>query len=359
MTTTPRRRVPRLILLLSTNLLVFFATFAALEVAYRVYRDGFPAGIVHIFSSVPYSNPGTDNPVIFDGELGYRLNPAREKISRLGIKNPEVAIPKPAGVHRIVVLGDSIPWDRPGFVDYVRDDLTGRGSYEVINASVPGYTSFQEVRFFERHLADVAPDLVLWIYCLNDNHKFLHRFDEKANMLLTPEAEASLRINSRWDALVSRSYLLSLLRRRLLGWTASHPTGGHYPWEDIPDFNVAWKDATWPAYEELLRTMRQRLGSARLVVVAVPFEPQLLLRHDSRPEYVRKPQRLLGDLCREHRVPFLDLYPTFSQAYDAGQTLFRDGVHLVEAGHRLASSAILDFLAANRLLAPASEERPR
>ncbi|MGH7893188.1 MAG: SGNH/GDSL hydrolase family protein [Candidatus Binatia bacterium] len=323
---------------------------------------GFDGALAGIFGNeqVPYSNLGTGKWVISDPELGYRLNPAGDEINELSIRHAEITMPKPAGVFRVVVLGDSIPWDRGGFVSSLAGQLAARGSVEVVNAAVPGYTSYQEVRFFGRYLLRTEPDLVVWTYCLNDNHRFLHRFDAAAQMLFTPEAMESLEIRSWWDWIVSRSYVLSSLRLGLLGHRrAVSAAQVAFSWEARPDFNIAWKDYSWRAYAGHLREMVRLLDArrARLAVVIFPYEPQLDVRtrRDVR-DYALKPQAQLLRLCRKYDVPCLDLYPTFEAAYDRGAKLYRDQIHLNEEGHRLSAAEILRFLDDRRLLPPAAKQ---
>ena len=55
---------------------------------------------------------------------------------------------------------------------------------------------FEELTFFKRYLLQTDSNLVIWGYCLNDNHKFLHQLDPKGGMLATPEAAQSLAIHS-------------------------------------------------------------------------------------------------------------------------------------------------------------------
>lgn len=342
----------RLVALLLGNLVVFAVLFAALELGVRMWRDGIGGAFSRIFDGepTPYSTVGTGKWVVSDPELGYRLNTENP----LSIRGPMVAVPKPSGLFRIVVLGDSIPFDRSGFVASLTERLGHPGAVEVINASVPGYTSYQELLFLKRYLLQTEPDLVIWVYCLNDNHKFLHRFDEEAHMLLTPEAEESLAIRSRWDWIVSRSYVLSSFRIALLA-RQQHKAAARaeFPWEGRPDFNIAWKDYSWSFYEGHLKEMREQLQrhGSRLAVVVVPFEPQLQLRTmRDRLDYILSPQRHLSELCRKHGVACLDLFPPFEHAYDNGSKLFRDGIHLNQEGHRLAEAEIFRFLNQQHLL---------
>lgn len=352
-------RLRRLLLLALGNLAVFALLFAILELGLRVYRDGVretAARLVH-GEPAPYSNLGTGKWMIHDDELGYRLNPEQDDINALSIRHAEIATPKPAGVFRMVVLGDSIPWAKGvrGFAEDVADRIGAERRVEVINAAVPGYTTFQELAFFERFVASVDPDLVVWSYCLNDNHKFLHRFDQEARMLFTDEAAKSLEIHSWWDRVVSRSWVLTDIRVGLLARReAAVARPGGFPWEARPDFNVAWKAYTWPTYERHLAEMVDLLKrrGARLAIVVFPFEPQILFRslRDRRDE-ILFPQRRLKRLCRDYDVPCLDLYRTFARAYDDGRTLYRDdGIHPNQDGHAIAAVRILRFLDAQRLL---------
>jgi hypothetical protein len=153
-------RIVRLLALAAGNVVVF----VVLELGTRIHRDGFGATVAALTAGVPppYSNLGTGNWVIYDEELGYRLNPARPNVNARSVRGGDIAVPKPPGVFRLMVLGDSIPWADPGFVNELAAALAARGAIEVINAAVPGYTSYQEVHFFERYLADTEPDLVVW-----------------------------------------------------------------------------------------------------------------------------------------------------------------------------------------------------
>jgi lysophospholipase L1-like esterase len=350
-------RLKRITTVFLVNAVVTLVLLGLLELSYRIYRDGFSKAFANIVnrSEVPYSNLGTSNWVIYDDELGYRLNPGRPNINRLSVRHGEIAMPKPPGVYRVIVVGDSVPWDNPGFVNHLREHLSARGNYEVINASVPGYTTYQEVLFFKRYLLQTEPDLVIWTYCLNDNHKFLHQFDEKGGMLTTQEARESLKVNSTWDFVVSRSYVLSGLKLRLMALKLqrAEKTRSKFVWETQTDFNVAWKGHSWRSYEAHLREMVGLLarGKTSLAIVIFPYEPQLTHRHDvANHEYVTTPQRLLNALCQKYRVPCLDLYPEFGASYDRGERLYRDGIHLNNSGHRLTTSLLYDFLLRNKLL---------
>ena len=344
-------------LVILINILIFIILFLFVELSYRVHRDGLNIAFFNLIShvrDVPYSNLGTSNWVIYDEQLGYRLNPNRPGINNLSVRHGDIVSPKPDGVYRIVVLGDSIPWDKPGFVSYMEDNLRKEGRVELINAAVPGYTAYQEVSFFKRFLLNTQPDVVLWTYCLNDNHKFLHRFDDKAKMLWTDEALESLKADSLMDTLVSRSYILSELKLRILA-TRRQSQECRFAWDCTPDFNIAWKDEPWAVYETYLAEMKHLTEQmhSHLAILVFAYEPQLEAYDRAQDrEYVVKPQRQVNHLCRKYDVPCLDLFPAFLDKSRESIRLFRDGVHLTKEGHELTASLTYSFLQQQHFLPP-------
>jgi lysophospholipase L1-like esterase len=303
-------------------------------VRWRV-EHGWRAAWRSFFSgATPFSEFATGGLLIADPELGYRYNPAYPGINSLGIRGPEPARVKPPGTKRLLVLGDSVAVPPDGFVALLARRLAP--PWEVINAAVPGYTTYQERRLLERDLLPLRPDLVVLQYCLNDNHPFLHRFDAQNRMLFTEEARRALLGSGGW--LARRSYLAFRLR---LAWLQAVHRGGQYPWDDQPDVAVAWQDQSWPAFEQHLRAMRSQV---RLVVLMAPyrpqFDPQVLARG---PSHTLKPQAKMAEICDRLGVPLLDLYPALSRRGGAG--LFTDHYHFNPGGHQIVAEVLAAFLA--------------
>jgi lysophospholipase L1-like esterase len=361
--TDPRKSVLRLTYIALMNLLVLTVLFAIIELSYRVYTDGFSGAFVTLANYVretPYSNLGTGNWVVSDEILGYRLNPRRSGVNSLSVRHGEIVVPKPQNLYRVIYLGDSIPYDDPGFVSYTREMLSTEGSLEVINAGVPGYTTYQELAFFKNYLLQTEPDLVLLTYCLNDNHTFLHRFDQNARMLLTAEAIESLKVNGFADKIISRSYVLSKLKLGILA-RQRQSTECAFPWDCAYDFHIAWKDEPWAQFDGYLSELKALVHARRgkFAVIIVPYEPQLdLFKRVSDSQYVLKPQIKLRNLCEKHALPCLDLFTAFRTKSEEGIRLFRDGIHLNEEGHRLAAETIYTFLHEQDLLSAANPPVP-
>ena len=102
--------------------------------------------------------------------MGYEAT-----INSQGLRNREVALAKPAGAKRILMLGDSIifGWgvgqDETLPVQLERD-LAGRTAdpVEVINTGVGNYNTAMEVAYFLEHGVAYTPDIVILNYFIND-----------------------------------------------------------------------------------------------------------------------------------------------------------------------------------------------
>jgi len=103
-----------------------------------------------------------------------------ETMNSKGLRGPEYSYDKPTGEFRILVLGDSFAEGRGVefeeiFSEVMKSDLkasaelekSGR-SYQVINAGTGGYSTDQELLFFEREGRKYSPDLVILQFCDND-----------------------------------------------------------------------------------------------------------------------------------------------------------------------------------------------
>ena len=294
---------------------------------------------------VPFSEFAGEGWFVADPALGYRLNPTRSEVNALGLMHPEIPPGTLGGLPRVIVLGDSVAQDESSFASLVGEELEGRA--EVINAAIPGYTTYQERLLLERYLLPLEPDVVILQYCTNDHHKFLHRFDSDSGMLFTEEARRVL-LPEEGDPLgwlPRGSYLAFRIRFALLKWRTK---GGNYPWERSPDVAPAWKDSGWAEFRRQLVAMKSLLAEtgSRLTVVMAPYRPQFDSKLLSRDRsYVLRPQSMMAETCDDLGVPLLDLYPVLSA--EGGGALFRDDYHLTGRGHEVVAHALLKHLDSN------------
>jgi lysophospholipase L1-like esterase len=104
----------------------------------------------------------------------YELNAGKYGISSQGLRDDEVAIPKPDGTLRILVLGDSVTFGpnvpKQGTYPNRLERLLQNqyGSVEVLNAGVTGYTAYNELQYYLSKGRAFEPDIVIVAFCMND-----------------------------------------------------------------------------------------------------------------------------------------------------------------------------------------------
>jgi lysophospholipase L1-like esterase len=97
-------------------------------------------------------------------------------VNAQGFRGSDVAVPKPSGRFRIVVIGDSVTmgWgvaDDETFSVRLEQQLHQQfpnRDIDVVNLGIGGYDTRQEVTLLERNLAALEPDLVLVGFYSND-----------------------------------------------------------------------------------------------------------------------------------------------------------------------------------------------
>ncbi len=147
---------------------IFVGLFLVIEIALQIYAE------------IKWS-PDFLDCQIPDSELVYRLKPGFRsetlKINSLGLRGKEVAIEKPENTLRIVAIGDSIPFGfltenpYPEELQRLLKFSKPKDSpikYEVINAGIPGYSSWQVLKLFRRDISRLNPDFLIVYVGLND-----------------------------------------------------------------------------------------------------------------------------------------------------------------------------------------------
>ncbi len=292
--------------------------------------------------------------LVRDPALNYKLSDALDGVNSLGIRHPEeLGRHDPAVGVRILVIGDSVAWDADGFVHRLGRRLRAASPdrhVEVINAAIPGYTTYQQRRFLERDLEPLGADLVLHQYCLNDNYRFLHEIEEGGRWVII--ADGPRRTSRPWW---QRSALLRRVAFRLRADTRERDEQVLYPWERN-EFRTAWAPETWPEQEDHIRAIRDSAHrmNARFAMVTVPYEPQLsdaALREDL--DYTLYPQRQLAAIAERLDTAHLDLHAVFRASREG--ELYTDKIHLTDVGHELVAAELEAFLDRERLLPTPAE----
>jgi lysophospholipase L1-like esterase len=260
---------------------------------------------------------------------------------------PEWAIPKPPGVVRIALVGDSIVegygLEREQDTIGSRLQATLRGDFEVLSAGVRGYNTRAEVEFFERQVLAYQPDAVVLVFVRNDYRNF------------NADLNAAGYPRPRWvERLLSSSQLVRFAAFRLNWWHFRDEADPEYlerrHREAEPENNVA------VGLDRLAR-LSQLHGFRPMVVVWPNFS-----------EVIRDPPGLFdaGDpgrmtvevLAARHGIPVVRLGSAFTRDYAGrgrvGKTprelYTTDGMHPSPEGARVAAVILAQLIYERGLL---------
>jgi lysophospholipase L1-like esterase len=239
----------------------------------------------------------------------------------LNLVHPDAPIAPRDARARLIVLGDSCSRLAPDGLPYSASLQAQLGAdWEVLNASVPGYSSHQGLRWLRAQLLDAKPDHVVIYFGWNDHWRTPGRTDREYERAMAP----------------ARPRLLALFWRR----------------PDPPPFRVPL-----PEYRENLREMLDAVSEAggRSTLVAAPHR----FTAQSRRRYVEDGYLLEGDdalaihrayldvvreLAGHTAVSVLGADTAFAAFGDSPALLRDDGIHLTEAGHRALAALLAEQL---------------
>ncbi|MCE5276690.1 MAG: tetratricopeptide repeat protein [Planctomycetaceae bacterium] len=167
-----RRRLRQVAFKIAALLLSVAVAIVAGEVITRIAGSAPPvAGIDVSNADSPYRL--CDNPI-----LGYELVPNRPGVNSVGQRDVEHTIEKPAGVRRIVILGDSVvegitletKWEN--LIAWHLQKRYDKSKTEILNFGVRGYCTLAEVELLESKALQFKPDVVVLVFVDNDFRNF-------------------------------------------------------------------------------------------------------------------------------------------------------------------------------------------
>lgn len=353
------------------SLLLLLTAAAALAVSLL-----FMEVVVRIWISPPSDGPALS---LIDRKAPYvfSLNPEHPEISPQGLRGQEAVIPKPAGVKRVLVLGDSLAYGLfvPAGETFPREMerllKQKDNAFEVINAGVNGYTTFNEVRFFQSEGVRYEPDHVILAFCFNDIVNPVLHWGEEGDFFKDLPREAFARYEdhlqrvkpalygprSAASRLLEKSHLYRFLLSRWKLWqmrTLRYQEQGGRRWpvytaDEDPVSLRALEDPLSPESVWLYGLLRElRAGveasGARLHVVFFP------LAYQFTPGYPFFPQKTLTRFCEREGLSCLDPYEALLEA--GGRSLYlgrhryhpRDVWHFSARGHKAAGRILAEWL---------------
>ena len=337
----------------------------------------------------------------FDRYLGWKNKPLAEgsfatpdsktfvRINSKGLRDQEYEYAKPAGVYRILVLGDSFAWgygveQGKNFTDRLEELLNksvAGNLVEVINAGVSGYGSDQELLLLEREGMKYQPDLVLVAFATNDftldNKSGRHGYYLKPyfsveggqlKVMNYPLADVTA---GEWEDLLKNwkpeekaenrkgfkgflkyqtktypflSQGLKDMRYSILRSLSRNPAFGRV--FNQTRIDLSKEDIDLKVTKKIFMKMKEiaSSGNAQLAVFVVPYKSAL--------EKLPNPhiQDFL-DFFQSNEIACFYPYDIFYKKFKSGEKLFLNhDDHWNENGHMLAAEALRDFLVEQGLI---------
>jgi lysophospholipase L1-like esterase len=223
---------------------------------------------------------------------------------------------------RILAIGDSCTFglgvnDDQSWPSQL-DQLLAHNGYDadVINAGVPGYTSFQGKRFLETKGLSLSPDLIVACFGFNDQDCWASRSDRET------ARDLALR---RWQPALAHSQVYRSLRRVL----------PHAPLREQTDVRRRPR-LSQPEFYATIHGIKRLCDQRRirLVLVVWPAESQITNRRAGFFGY----HGITAYLCDHEDVPLVNLADAF---FNAEKPVYLDHIHANPDGCRLAASAVL------------------
>lgn len=308
------------------------------------------------FKALDFPHPNTF--LIPDKELGWKPEPGYHKkwihINAFGFRGEEISRNKPPHTFRIAALGESSTF---GYGDdpespyplqlerALNKNKTENCSmhYEVVNAGVEKYFSWQVAKHFERDVLPLKPDVILVYMGWNDLY------------VVNPDTGTIVNPQSVFNRLISKSLTLRMLTVSVYRFILPH-------FEKINPCREALYENFNPAmlrknYHALIQTAKKN----HIAVVMVTL-PSLLGSHDlSRhvrllhfPYFTHNIKllsllwnaynRALRDMAEKEGVTLVDLDEHFKNMPQSS-TLFMDTLHPNKEGNRRIAVVLAESMA--------------
>ena len=266
----------------------------------------------------------------------------------LGFRNPEMQLAKPQATQRIVCYGDSTTFGFgvamqeawPALLEIGLQQSTAN-AYQVVNAGVPGYSSFQGHRYLKRSLPRLTPDLIIATFGNND----AWRWDDRSDRA---HATRLQQLFTGWNW--RQSQALAALSQ--IAQADSAPTAAtDAAWARRVSQNFFQPVTEWRPrvnLQEFAENLQQMVGICRaqkipLVLLVWPDYFQVQGRLTIRNRY----QHVIRQTALQHQgVHCIDLLPVFRGLYPTslGFYLDRDIIHINAAGNRVVANTLEQLL---------------
>ena len=294
-----------------------------------------------------------------DKNLRWRFSSSKG-LNSLGLRNAEID-KKEDHQFRILYLGDSMVWtgetsSKKLYTEVIENNLNKKmksvnKQFEIINAGIPGYTTYQELEFLKVYGLDMQPNFVILGFVFNDvYYKYLHKPTQKKLLGREPEIQLHrFNTHSFPGFLFARSHLAHRVYYALEVMYKKIRKYPYFPFEDRTDFYLAWKEYGWNATKALIGEMNELLREKNIPIIVVIYpitnqvdEKYMMIDKD----YALYPQKRIKQICKYYHIPFLDLQASIYK--NGGTELYQDFLHMNNKGNDIIAEVVTQFLINNK-----------
>lgn len=274
---------------------------------------------------------------------GYRARPthlgSRNRIDRphvtnsVGLIGADEISSDPA-LAKILLLGDSVAygmWVDPNDAFPARMQALAGASCQIAVGACEGWSTKQEIAYFDTYLRDVDWRAVVLVFCLNDLVDFEWQYDAREGKPKLTEEILAVGTGGTITNQTVGGLKLALLRRQLSSDPKTAPLANQ-----VNTALWAWEKDRWTHYlQDTLAPFVQRVHGPRLAIAMAPTEGQLeAFALGADPTMVMYPQLRLQEFCTREHLTCIDLADAFvGLAPSQLKPLFLDDLHFSEEGH--------------------------
>jgi len=297
-------------------------------------------------------NPELSYPKYYkkDSELFWRIRPNQTikgkffvegvyKINSRGYREREFSAEKNPDVTRIICLGNSCTFGwkvnleltYPKILEKLLNQNLTKPKFEVINAGMTGYSTFQGLRFLKREILGFHPDIIIFSYGWND-------------MCPSEREDKDQKFPPQWilnlDDFLSRSRFYSFLKFEIMNLLKSKQPQD----EKKLVYRVSIKD-----YQENLKELAKIAQGSGIKVffLSLPVSSAKVFLgpgKTSKPHIANKYyNKALRETTSEIGVPLIDvalLFEDRGDLYDNGREEF---IHYNARGHQVIADVIYQY----------------
>ena len=352
---------------------------------------------------IPFTH--RENPVSFDPELGVLFPPntrirwtnhqdfwVEQTSNSLGFLDREPVVPKPDGMFRVLVIGDSFVEAKQVhlaekmhvLLEVRLRDALDTDEVDAVAFSHSSIGQSHQLAFYDGHGADIDADLVVLVFHFNDFtdnsallQGVLHGWDPWRPPKVFHEPDESgatftrVGIDPDWMShMLGRRYWESRQQAIMERYPETRAMFGDWLLPDVHPDCMFYMDELPPVFsralastEHALRLFKERTknrGEALLLVIAHGvvgnrYCADAVHGNGSRSWDMLNQLKRITEIAGRVGIPFLDLHRAFAERGDWRDAEFAHDNHWNALGHRWAAEAIADYLLEHReLLSPAA-----